>query len=185
MSFKWNETKREISLPLWVYVSAWAHSVRRRAKPDKLFSDILTETHRSSLESLSPPQCRKKWCWMTLRMFALIMPKPVCVCVRSWTFNPAYIPGPDINTVLESRGARLAVMLEESSLCSTLCFSWREREGGRERICTVCWIYSGIQLYWISVPARPGQKEKHVCVCHYHNQTFSSELLLAGFMSGW
>lgn len=82
----------------------------------------------------------------------MIMPKLVCVCVRSRAVNPAYIPGPDINTVLESCGARLAVMLEESSLSSTLSASRerrgkgrgkvgeggreREREGGRERTCT-------------------------------------------------
>lgn len=29
---------------------------------EKLFSDILTEAHRSSPASLSPPQRRKKWC---------------------------------------------------------------------------------------------------------------------------
>ncbi|TKS69505.1 Protein kinase C-binding protein NELL1 NEL-like protein 1 [Collichthys lucidus] len=52
-----------------------------------------------------------------------------CLCLLSGVgaVNPAYIPGPDINTVLESRGARLAVMLEESSLCSTLLM---KGEGG-------------------------------------------------------
>lgn len=103
-----------------------------------------------------------------LRMFALIMPEPVCVCVRSRAVNPAYIPGPDINTVLESCGVRLAVMLEESSLCSTLLMKGAGREGGWKRgkkggregadMHMVCWIYSSIRLYWISVPARPGQE---------------------------
>lgn len=60
------------------------------------------------------------------------MLKPVCVYVRSRLVNPAYIPGPDINAVLESCGARLAVMLEESSLFSTLCASneGKGKEGG-------------------------------------------------------
>ncbi|KAI3377372.1 hypothetical protein L3Q82_008563 [Scortum barcoo] len=48
--------------------------------------------------------------------------------IRSRAVNPAYIPGPDINTVLESSGARLAVMLEKSSLGSTLSAA-RERRG--------------------------------------------------------
>lgn len=123
---------------------------------------------------------------MTLWMFALIMPRSVCVCVRSRAVNPAYIPGPDINTVLGSCGARLAVMLEESSLCSAKSASYERREGGREGadMHRDCWIYSRI-LYWISVPARPGQKrETCLCVCRYHNQTFSSRLSLAGFTSG-
>lgn len=173
-----------------MHLSAWAHSVRRRRrrrKPDKLFSDILTEAHLSTLASLNPPQCRKKWCWMTLRMFALIMPKPVCVCVRSRVVNPAYIPGPDINTVLESRGARLAVMLEESSLCSTLCASYkgRGRVGGSRHargLLDLLW-YSAV-LDQCSCQTRT-KRETCLCACHYHNQIFSSDLLLAGFMSGW
>lgn len=70
------------------------------------------------------------------------MPKPVCVCVRNWPVNPAYIPGPDINTVLESRGARLTVMLEERSLYSTLTASNEERGRVGADMHTVCWIYS-------------------------------------------
>ncbi len=58
------------------------------------------------------------------------MPKPVCVCVRSRAVNPAYIPVPDINTVLVSHGVRLAVMLEESSLCFTLLMKGEEEEEG-------------------------------------------------------
>lgn len=69
---------------------------------------------------------------MTLRMFALIMLKPVCVCVKSWTVNSAYIPAPDINVVLESYGLKLAVMLEKSNLFSTLTASneGKGKEGG-------------------------------------------------------
>lgn len=69
---------------------------------------------------------------MTLRMFALIILKPVCVCIRSWAVNSANIPGPDINAMLESYGARLAVMLEKSNLFSTLTASneGNGKEGG-------------------------------------------------------
>lgn len=101
---------------------------------------------------------------MTLRMFALIMPKLVCVYVRSRLVNPAYIPGPDINTVLESRGARLTVTLEERSLCSTLSASNEERGRVGADMHTICWIYSVIQLCWISVPARTGQKKRNMFV---------------------
>lgn len=69
---------------------------------------------------------------MTLRMFALIIPKPVCVSVRSWMVNPAYISGPDINTMLESRGARLAVMLEENSFCPACSLFSMKGAGGQE-----------------------------------------------------
>ena len=130
-----------------------------------------------------------------LRMFALIMPEPVCVCVRSRAVNPAYIPGPDINTVLESCGVRLAVMLEESSLCSMLLMKgagreggWkRGKEGGREQTCT--WSAGSTLVFGCTGSVfLPGWgkkgKGKGVCVCRYHNQTFSSDLSSAGFMRG-
>lgn len=81
-----------------------------------------------------------------------------CLCLLSGVgaVNPAYIPGPDINTVLESRGARLAVMLEESSLCSTLLM---KGEGGCEGAGVHTRSAGFPPLYWISVPARPGQKK--------------------------
>lgn len=114
------------------------------------------------------------------------MPEPVCVCVRSRAVNPAYIPGPDINTVLESCGVRLAVMLEESSRSTTRLMKGAGREGGRERTCT--WSAGFTLVFGCTgsvFPARPGQeRERCLCVCRYHNQTFSSDLSSAGFMSG-
>lgn len=105
-----------------------------------------------------------------LRMFALIMPKPVCVCVRSRAVNPAYIPGPDINTVLESRGARLAVMLEESSLCSSLSASYERRgrvgrSGHAHRLLDLLW-YSAVldQCSCQTGTHTKKRKDKPVCV---------------------
>lgn len=96
----------------------------------------LLHPHSSPLELtgiVKRTSVQEKWCWMTLRMFALIMLKRVSVCVRSRPFNPAGIPGPVIKSMLENHGARLAVMLEESSLCSSLLMVG---EGGWEQPCT-------------------------------------------------
>lgn len=127
---------------------------------------------------------------MTLRMFALIMPKPVCVCVRSRAVNPAYIPGPDINAVFESRWARLAVMLEESSRCFTLS-AFYERKGvyGKEQGHIFCRIYFSIQLRWISTSFQASTKrETFLYLCCYQIIIafffFFFPCFFAEFMSG-
>ena len=166
----------EICLPLCIFLSTWAHSGERRRQKKRAWQIVHSYPCRGPLDLTGKPtSVQEKWRRMTLRMFALIKPKPICVRVRSWLFNPAHIPGPDIKSALESHGARLAVMLEEGRLWPT---PLTEAEGGLAGANT----HTFIPLF--SIPARTDQEQKNdkcLVQCRYHKHS----LLICHWQDLW
>lgn len=73
-------------------------------------------------------------------------------CISSLDNNPAF-----------GCGVRLAVMLGQSSLCSTFsAFQWKE-EGSRRSI--FCRISPGSQQHWFRVPVRTRSNKNKKCLC--------------------